>query len=287
MKGAAKEQVRRWWADRPMTYGAVHGDSEYGGDAVELGTPEFFARVDERFLSWNRPLHDERPFGKLFPFDEYAGRRVLEVGCGMGTMAMAWARAGAQVTAVDLNPTSVQQTARRFELEGREVDVREADGRSLPFADDAFDYAWSWGVLHHSPDLATSLDELLRVVRPGGGFGLMLYNRRSFQHWYLTEYIEGFLHLERRFLDAVERASRYSDAGREEGNPHTWPVTEEEVRRMLGPRAESVEARTLGTDLDGVLDTAVPGLGSALPAWVKKPWARRFGWSLWFSGRVA
>ena len=64
----------------------------------------------------------------------------------------------------------------------------------------------------------------------------MLYNRRSFLHWYLTEYVEGFLHIASAASSSpLELASRYGDAAREEGNPHTWPVTEAEVRAILEP----------------------------------------------------
>lgn len=279
--------VRDWWSRHPMTYGETHGEARYEDRRVEPGSSEFFDEVDRRFYSWNRPLHGRRPFDRLFPYDELAaGAPVLEVGCGMGTMAMNWARSGADVTAVDLNPTAVERTRRRFELYELEGTIAEADARALPFADDSFDYAYSWGVLHHSPDLGASLRELLRVVRPGGGFGVMLYHRRSFLHWYLTRYIEGFLHMESRFLDPVELASRYGDAGREEGNPHTWPVTKREVLEMLRADTESAAVRVLGTDLDSVLEIAAPGLHLIVPRFARKPWARRFGWSLWFHGRA-
>jgi SAM-dependent methyltransferase len=183
-------------------------------------------------------------------------------------------------------PRRVWQTRRRFELYGLDGDIRETDGRALPFPDGTFDYAYSWGVLHHSPDIDASLRELLRVVRPGGGFGVMLYHRRSLLHWYVTEYLEGFLHFEREFLDELGLASRYGDGAREEGNPHTWPMTKHELRAILGPRSPDLAIRVLGTDVDGVLDQAMPGLGRAVPAWLKKPWARRFGWSLWAHGHV-
>jgi SAM-dependent methyltransferase len=279
--------VRGWWADNPMTYAETHGRTEYEeGAGFELGTREFFDRVDAQFYDWNRPLHDERPFGRLFPYDDYRGSPVLEVGCGLGTMAMNWARAGAHVTAVDLNPTAVAQTRRRLELHGLEGQVAEGDGRSLPFPDASFDYVWSWGVLHHSPDLDSSLRELVRVLRPGGRLGVMLYNRRSLLYWYTIAYLEGVVHREREFLSPLGLASRYSDAGREEGNPHTWPVTRAEGEASLrAAGATGVSTRILGTDLEGVLDTVFPQLGSALPSWAVKPWARRFGWSLWFSGR--
>jgi SAM-dependent methyltransferase len=204
----------------------------------------------------------------------------------MGTMAMHWARNGADVTAVDLNPTAVEQTRRRFDLLGLEGRIQQADGRSLDFPTDHFDYVYSWGVLHHSPEIVDSIAELLRVVRPGGGYGVMIYHRRSLLHWYATEYLEGFLHNERHFLDSLGLASRYGDAAREEGNPHTWPMTKAELAGMLTPWTSDVSIRVLGTDIDGVLEQALPGLGRVVPAFVKKPWARRFGWSLWAHGHV-
>jgi ubiquinone/menaquinone biosynthesis C-methylase UbiE len=280
-------EIRDWWADNPMTYGETHGQPQYTEGSYEPGTAEFFERVDAEFHAWNTPLHGARPFDRLFPFEQYAeGAHVLEVGCGMGTMAMHWARNGSRVTAVDLNRVAIERTRQRFAVHGLEGDIRPADGRELPFADGEFDYAWSWGVLHHSPDIARSLAELIRVVRPGGGFGIMLYHRRSLLHWYATEYLEGFLHMERRFLDAVELASRYGDGAREEGNPHTWPMTKREVRALLAPYSPDVAIRVLGTDVDGALDQAVPGISGAFPRWMKKPWARRFGWSLWAHGHV-
>jgi ubiquinone/menaquinone biosynthesis C-methylase UbiE len=279
------EQVREWWADNPMTYGETHGQATYREGSYDPSSIEFFDRVDAEFHSWNKPLHGAQPFDRLFPFAEYgASPKVLEVGCGMGTMAMHWARRGARMTAVDLNPTAIERTRRRFELHGLDGDIQLADGRSLQFDDDAFDYAYSWGVLHHSPDIEQSLTELMRVVRPGGGFGVMLYHRRSLLQWYVTDYLEGFLHMENRFLNPLELASRYGDAAREEGNPHTWPMTKAEVRAAFAPFSDDVAIRVLGTDVDGVLDQVTPGLGAAVPAFFKKPWARRFGWSLWAHG---
>jgi len=280
------EAVERWWAENPMTYGTTHGKAEYaGGESVELGTYEFFAQVDRQFYAWNTPLHNRRPFDRLFPYDDYGpDDRVLEVGCGMGTMAMNWSRAGVRMTAVDLNEVAAAQTRRRMELAGLEADVRQADARRLPFDDGTFSYAYSWGVLHHSPDVEASVTELMRVLKPGGGFGIMVYHRRSLLHWYVTEYVEGFLHYERRFLDPRQLASRYGDAGREEGNPLTWPMTKRELRHALVPSSDDVRIRVLGTDVDFVLDSMVPRLSRVVPRALKKPWARRLGWSLWAFG---
>ena len=190
-----KADVRDWWAENPMTYGDTHGRTGFGGQAQEPGSAAFFDALDKRFYDWNEPLHGERPFSRLFPYGRYGpGARVLEIGCGLGTMAMNWARTGVTMSAVDLNPTSIAQTRCRFELNGLAGDIRLMDGNSLDFEDGTFDYVYSWGVLHHSPDLARSLREMMRVLKPGGGFGLMLYNRKSILHRYLMQYVEGFLH---------------------------------------------------------------------------------------------
>lgn len=282
------KEVQDWWSDHPMTYGATHGQTEYEDGGYEMGTREFFLRLDAEFYSWNKPLHRKRPFDCLFPFEKFgAGAKVLEIGCGLGTMAMQWAKNGATLTAVDLNPTAIAQTRRRFELFELQGSIHEQDATHLEFPDHTFDYVYSWGVLHHSPNLEVSLKEMMRVLKPGGEFGLMLYNRRSILHWYSTCYVEGFLHYENRFLDPLELASRYGDGSREEGNPHTWPVTRLEVVSLLEPYCKDVSVRTLGTELDGYFKLLLPGLGLLLPGWIKKPWARRFGWSLWFSGRKA
>jgi ubiquinone/menaquinone biosynthesis C-methylase UbiE len=281
----SSSEIEQWWAEHPMTYATTHGGTVYEGESFERGTPEFFKRLDREFLAWNEPLHGDRPFSRLFPYDEFGSNpSVLEIGCGLGTMASGWARGGASVTAVDLNDVAVETTRRRFELDGLEGRILKADARALPFDDAAFDYVWSWGVLHHSPEIDRSFAELMRVLRPGGGFGVMVYNRHSLLHRYATEYLEGFLHLERRFLDELQLASRYGDAAAEEGNAYTWPMTQGELRDALAPYSSDLAIRVLGTDLDHILSLMIPGLARVVPRTLKKPWARRFGWSLWASG---
>lgn len=280
----SKQDIRSWWSENPMTYGQEHGRTAYTEGEYTFGDREFFERVDREFYSWNRPLHDAQPFDRLFPYDMYTGKSVLEIGCGMGTMAMNWAKNGAKITAVDLNPVAVKQTTQRFKLLDLEAAICQSDSNDLPFADGAFDYAYSWGVLHHSPNLELSLSQMMRVLKPGGRFSIMLYNRHSLLHWYTTKYIEGYLHYENKFLNPLELSSRYGDAGRQEGNPYTWPVSRKELRSLLTPYSEDLEINILGTDLDYVFRHLLPGLGLILPSWAKKPWARRFGWSLLASG---
>jgi SAM-dependent methyltransferase len=278
-----REEVRNWWAEFPMTYGEEHGNTQYGDGAVAIGTREFFENADATLYRWNEPLHGpEGPFAKLFDYAACRDRQVLEVGCGMGCMAMNWRRQGARVTAVDLNPVAVAQTRKRFELFGLDGDIREADAARLPFADATFDYVYSWGVLHHSPDLLASLTEIRRVMKPGARIGVMLYNRESLLFRFLVRWQEGFVNFESRWLNDLELASRYGDGERREGNPHTWPVTAEEIRTRLFASFSDVRTRVLGTDVPNVLNVWGAELGSRVMSRASiKALARRWGWSLW------
>lgn len=276
--------VRNWWDANPMTYGDVHGSNVY--DGLEIGSLQaFFTEADRVFLNWNSSLHGTTEFEKIFPYEASENWEVLEIGCGLGKMASLWSTQGAIVTAVDLNLRSLDLAKRRFELMGIEGTFLQADGRSLPFGDDTFDYVYSWGVLHHSPDLEASLNEVLRCLKPGHQFGIMLYHRRSILYRYWIRYIEGFLHEESRHLNDVELTSRYGDGSREEGNPYTRPVYASEIEVLLKEKVEDLTFRVLGTDLDSILKYALPGLGSKLPMASKKTLARRFGWSLWINGK--
>lgn len=286
-----REEVRQWWADNPMTYGATHGRATFvaaDGRVKELllGTREFFKHVDDTQAAWNTPLEkDGVPFGQLFPYQDYKGAKVLEVGCGMGTMAMLWAQQGARVSACDLNPVAVAQTADRMRIFGLSANVFQADGGALPCADSTYDYVYSWGVLHHSPRLDQSIAELLRVLRPGGRYGVMLYHRHSFRTQYLMRYVEGLLHGESRFLTPLELTSRYSDGGVEEGNPHTWPVTREEMVALFSKHADEVKVDTFGDkEVRNNFKLLMPVIWRFVPQSVVRAWASRFGWSLWIHG---
>jgi 2-polyprenyl-3-methyl-5-hydroxy-6-metoxy-1,4-benzoquinol methylase len=285
-----KKAIRNWWADVPMTYAKDHGRAEYrlpdgGMERVEIGTRRFYELADSVFHRWNEPLHDASgKFGRIFEYERFRGKKVLEIGCGMGCMASQWASHGADITAIDLNPVAIEKTTRRFELFELKGNIMEVDAETLPFPDATFDFVYSWGVIHHTPDIEKAAREMYRVLKPGGRIALMLYNRDSILYKYFVSYQEGFVNCERQFLDELGLASRYGDGGRQEGNPHTWPVTHEEVRRDLLAMCQSVSIKVLGTDVPEALGTWYPRLGQRLPLSWRKALARRWGWSLWITG---
>ena len=159
-----KRQLQDFWDRTPC--GSSHADAE-------PGSQEFFAQV-EAARARLEPFIDE-----YAQFDSTNGLSVLEIGIGLGTDFLRFARAGATATGIDLTPTAVALVEQRLAQEHLDATVCVADAEDLPFASNAFDVVYSWGVLHHTPNTARAIDEAHRVLRPGGRLCVMLYGRYS------------------------------------------------------------------------------------------------------------
>jgi SAM-dependent methyltransferase len=158
----AREQAQAQWNTNPC--GAVPSE-DYDR--------EFFSRVEvERY----RDQYWQKSF---FDYESFRDRRVLEIGVGLGTDLKQFARNGAQCFGVDITETHLQLTRRNFELDGLDVDLRTADATKLPFPDGYFDCVYSFGVIHHIPDVGAVLAEVSRVLKPGGVFQVAVYHRYS------------------------------------------------------------------------------------------------------------
>lgn len=116
---------------------------------------------------------------KQVDFGGYAGRRVLDVGCGIGNDASRFARGGASVTGVDLAERAVELAKRNFELRGLDGTFVPMDGEALAFPADSFDLVYCHTVLHFTPRPERMVREIHRVLKPGGEAILMVVNRRS------------------------------------------------------------------------------------------------------------
>jgi ubiquinone/menaquinone biosynthesis C-methylase UbiE len=117
-------------------------------------------------------------------FDAFRGKDVVEIGCGVGTDGIEFARNGANYIGVDLTPNSVELTRERFQVFGipGRFEVADAEKR-LPFPDASVDHVYSFGVIHHSPAPEKIISEIYRVLRKQGTFTVMLYNRTSINYY--------------------------------------------------------------------------------------------------------
>lgn len=134
---------------------------------------------------WNRtPLWlDERERYSIYPwlyeaaeFRRHSGHRVLEIGCGTGSDLKQFATHGAHAVGVDVTAEHLRLARERV---GDLAEVREGSGTNVPFPEASFDYVYSHGVLHHIDQPRKVVEEIFRVLRPGGRFNVHVYAKWS------------------------------------------------------------------------------------------------------------
>ncbi len=158
-----KSRVREHW--EAETCGTRYGD---GADRLAW------------FREIARTRYELEPYIADFArFPDAQGKKVLEIGVGAGSDFLEWCRHADHATGVDLTEAGIGLTRERLALEAipeSKFSLRTADAETLPFADNAFDIAYSWGVLHHTPDTPRAYREVARVLKPGGVMRTMVYH---------------------------------------------------------------------------------------------------------------
>jgi len=159
------EEIRKYWNEH------IH-DLEIVKHPV--GTKGFFNDLDEYRFDKLRYLP------RIVDFNGYKGKYILEVGCGVGIDLVRFASGGAIVTGIDLAEKSIDLAKKNFELNGLQGDLRVMNGEDLEFDDNSFDVVYAHGVLQYTANTQRMIDEIYRVVKPGGGEAIMMvYNRYS------------------------------------------------------------------------------------------------------------
>jgi ubiquinone/menaquinone biosynthesis C-methylase UbiE len=161
--------VKSFWNANPCQ-SALSKEAERRRYFEEISRKRFQGR------EWHVPI--------VAKFDSFQGKDVVEIGCGVGTDGIEFARNGANYVGVDLTPNSVELTRERFNVFGvpGRFEVANAEKR-LPFPDASVDHVYSFGVIHHSPAPEKIVGEVYRVLRSGGTFTVMLYNRTSINYY--------------------------------------------------------------------------------------------------------
>jgi 2-polyprenyl-3-methyl-5-hydroxy-6-metoxy-1,4-benzoquinol methylase len=261
-------RVRDYWNARPCNI--RHSPRE-------VGTREYFDEVEARkyYVEPHIPLFAQ--------FERWRGRRVLEIGCGIGTDTISFARHGASVTAVDLSEKSLEvarQRARIFGLEDR-IRFHQANAEELSrvVPVEPYDLVYSFGVIHHTPHPGAVLDQIRRYVTPGTTLKVMVYNRRSGKVlWIVMSWGKG------RFWKERELTARYSEA--ETGCPVTYAYTPAEGTAWL--RAHGFEPTEVF--VDHIFPYSIPEYREYryrkvwyfrwMPTALFRALERRFGWHL-------
>lgn len=206
--------------------------------AKSLGITDSSRASLEKFDTWYMKFY---PYlDKHIPFAEMAGRRVLEVGLGYGTISQRLAEAGAIYTGLDIAAGPVAMVNHRLAQAGLPGKAVQGSVLQCPFPDASFDWVVAIGCLHHTGNLQRALDEARRVLRHGGKAMVMVYYAYSYRRWHFQTR-ETMRHLLCDKLGiklvegtASERERASYDASTEDGSgaPETAFTSASDMRRM-------------------------------------------------------
>jgi 2-polyprenyl-3-methyl-5-hydroxy-6-metoxy-1,4-benzoquinol methylase len=267
-------KVREYWNSRPCNI--RHSPKP-------VGTREYFDEVEARkyFVEAHIPLFAE--------FEKWKGKKVLEIGCGIGTDTISFARAGAQVTAVDLTEESLKVAQQRAKVFGLEDRVRFIQANAEKLSDyvpaEKYDLIYSFGVIHHTPHPGAVLDELRKYAGPDTTVKIMVYNRWSWKVlWVLFIYGKG------QFWKLDKLIATYSEA--QTGCPVTYSYSRTSGRQWLADHG----FETTETMVDHIFPYSIPEYVKyeykkvwyfrMLPDFVFRALERAFGWHLCLTARL-
>jgi SAM-dependent methyltransferase len=216
-------------------------------------------------------------------FERIKGCRVLEIGLGLGADHECFARVETDLHGIDLTPRAVEITRRRLEMQGLRSELRVGDAEALPYADRSFDLVYSWGVIHHSPNTVQAAREILRVLKPGGSFKVMVYHTWSLVG--LMLWLRYGLGRGKPLTSMAEVYSNYLES------PGTKAYTCHEAAQLFAEASE-VKTRvelTHGDLLESGAGQRHEGRALAIarriwPRWLLRRVAKRFGLFLLVSG---
>lgn len=217
------QNVQDYWDRRPCNI--RHSNKP-------VGTEGYFDEVEARryFVEPHIP--------QFAGFEMWSGKKVLEIGCGIGTDTISFARHGAKVTAVDVSEKSLNIARHRAEVFRLQDSIRFYRGSAEQLSEflpvEKYDLIYSFGVIHHTPHPGMVLNQVRRYVHENSVLKLMVYHRRSWKvMWILLGYGKG------RFWRLNELVAKYSEA--QEGSPVTYTYTKDEIGKLLASNGFQID----------------------------------------------
>jgi ubiquinone/menaquinone biosynthesis C-methylase UbiE len=197
-----QELNRTWWESHPMRYDWIQ-EIPY-----KEFSKEFYLEIDRRFFDSVRLYAPWKsvPFD-FIDFEALKGKDVLEIGVGNGSHAQLLAAHSKSFTGIDLTDYAVKSTSDRmrcFQLKAR---ILRMDAEQMQFDDNSFDFIWTWGVIHHSSNTRSILEEMHRVLKPQGEAIAMVYHRGVWNYYFtgaLRSIAEGGIWKGRPLHDTVQ-----------------------------------------------------------------------------------
>jgi ubiquinone/menaquinone biosynthesis C-methylase UbiE len=205
--------VKEYWDRRPCNI--RHSDKQ-------ANTKEFFDEVEKKkyFVEPHIP--------KFAVFNNYKDKKVLEIGCGIGTDSINFAKAGAKLTVIELSSESLDICKKRFEIFNLEADFYLGNSEELSsfLPIDNYDLVYSFGVIHHTPNPEKAIEEIKKYMNSGSELKLMLYSKFSYKLFWIMKTTNQW-----DFKNMDEIIAKHSEA--QTGCPVTYTFTFDEIKELL------------------------------------------------------
>lgn len=161
-------QVRDYWNKNVFNWKIA---------SAETGSEEFF-RETERYRFAKLEYLERR-----VDFGGFAGKRLLDVGCGLGNDLSRFVGGGALGTGIDISPVAIELSKKNFQHRKLKADFYLMDGEQMTFDDCSFDVVYCHTVLHFTPNPEAMIEQIYRVLKPGGLAIIMTINRYSWLYF--------------------------------------------------------------------------------------------------------
>ena len=208
-----KKKVQDFWNNRPCNI---------NHSSATFLSREYFDQVEAK-------KYYVEPHIKTFAeFEKWKGKKVLEIGCGLGTDSINFARHGADITVVDLSERSLNICKERFKVFGLNAKFYHCDleNLSLTVPIEDYDLVYSFGVIHHTPNQKKAFSEISKYIGKNTEFRFMVYSKISFKlFWLMMEQKKTSL----LNFDSLVRENSEAQFG----CPYTYTYTFEEIEDIL------------------------------------------------------
>lgn len=192
--------------------------------SLAVGSKEYFDEVEKR------KYFVEPHISNFADFSQWSGKKVLEIGCGIGTDTINFAKHGALVTAIELSEKSLELAQKRANLYSLQDKIRFYNGNAeelttlLPI--EKYDLVYSFGVIHHTTHPEKVLEQIHNYIHPNSIIKIMIYNRYSWKvFWIGLKYCKGQVWKIPKYI------AQYSEA--QEGCPVTYIYSKTEARQLV------------------------------------------------------
>lgn len=190
-----KENTASHWSKDPCGIGDVDGKPGDGREYYERLRKSRYAEDEHGWLL------------KLIRELDVKDKDVLEIGYGQGTDHLEMACMGGRMHGISITPRDKEIVDERFALYGMSTDAVVGDAENMPYDDESFDFVYSFGVLHHCPNMEKAVKESCRVLKKGGKGLIGVYHRDSMFFWWTIMLWDMALHAGFRKYSIKERLS--------------------------------------------------------------------------------